>query len=152
MSDFIIRTSNFNTVFKLCNVAHMKTKMFGILGYPGAGKTTALLSYVQTHDYAHYVRVTASMNAKDFYRKLLNELGIIGVHKNTSLHSLINAISYHLNNEIEKQLIVIDEAGKFNPRLLEYLHELRDNTFKSTGIIISGPEYFRANILNWTRK
>ena len=49
-------------------------------------------------------------------------------------------------------MLIIDEAGKFSPRMLEYLHELRDLTTDTTGIILAGPEYFEEHLINWKDK
>jgi len=65
---------------------------------------------------------------------------------------LINSIAFKLNYSKYKKLLIIDEAGKFKPKFLEYLHELRDKTDHGTGIVMAGPEYFKDNILNWSRK
>ncbi len=149
MNDFILSTSNFNTIQALCKEAYKRSKMIGLVGYPGAGKTTALQEFAESTGKAYYVRVTASMSARHFYSLILNEMGVESKHQGTSLHDLINNISYRLNYNSLKKLIIIDEAGKFKPKFLEYLHELRDNTMSTTGIIISGPEYFKDNLIKW---
>jgi DNA transposition AAA+ family ATPase len=123
--------------------------MMGIVGYPGAGKTTALRDFSDRTHKSYYVRVTASMTAKDFYSNLLNAMGVEGKYQGTSLHALINDISFRLNYSNLRKLIIIDEAGKLKPKFLEYLHEIRDNTANTTGIIIAGPEYFKTNLKKW---
>src|SRR5689334_14435630 len=38
----IIKTANFDAIFKICTDAKRNGKMLGVIGYTGAGKTTAL--------------------------------------------------------------------------------------------------------------
>lgn len=149
MNDFILGTSNFNTIDALCKEAQMKSKMIGIIGYPGAGKTTALETYTSDKSNVYYIRACKSMNAKQFHTCILNAMGVEGKNQGVTLYDLINNIAFRLNYNQLKKLIIIDEAGKFKPSFLEYLHELRDRTISTTGIIIAGPEYFRDNLIKW---
>lgn len=149
MNDFILGTSNYNTIQALCDEALTKSKMIGVVGYSGAGKTTALEAYSNGRSNVYYVRVTKSMNAKQFHSSILNEMGVEGKDFGTSLYDLINNIAYRLNYNGLNKLLIIDEAGKFKASFLEYLHELRDKTLDTTGIIIAGPEYFKKNLIKW---
>lgn len=76
-------------------------------------------------------------------------MGIEGKNLGNNLHALINHVAYKLNYEQERKLLIIDEAGKFKPRFLEYLHELHDKTQHTTGIVLAGPEYFHSNMQKW---
>jgi hypothetical protein len=152
MNEIIIGTSNYNTVNQLCAEAQQNSKLITIIGYPGAGKTTALEAYRDSYPNVFYMRVAPSMTAKQFYAGLLNSLGIEGRDVGAGLHDLINQVSFKLNYDNTKKLIIVDEAGKFKPKFMEYLHELRDNTLKTTGIILAGPEYFQENMKAWRNK
>lgn len=149
MSDFIIGTSNYNTIDAICKLALKESEMIGIIGFPGAGKTTGLETFTENNSNVYYVKATKSMNAKQFYNCILNEMGIEGNNLGKSLYDLINNIAYRLNYNKLRKLIIIDEAGKFKPAFLEYLHELRDKTTDTTGIVIAGPQYFRDNLVKW---
>lgn len=149
----ILSTSNFNMVNRLCSEAMNESKMIAIIGYPGAGKTTALRMFLDKNkETSYYARVTASMTAKQFYTSLLHAIGQQGKDRGISLHDMINMVSYHMNYTPTKKLLIIDEAGKFKPKFMEYLHELRDNTMETTGIILAGPEYFQKNLDAWRNK
>jgi hypothetical protein len=152
MSEILVSTVNYNAIMKLCKDAHENSKMVSVIGYPGAGKTTALLNYRGKKQDIHYVRITASMNARQFYSQILTSMGVEGYSKGATLHDLINHVCLRLNYDQTRQLLIIDEAGKFKPKFLEYLHELRDNTAGLTGIILAGPEYFHENLKAWTSR
>lgn len=152
MTDFILTTGNFNTIQSICEEALSNSKFIGLVGYPGAGKTTALKAFAQGKQKVYYVRATTSMPAKEFYRNILFEMGVEGRDIGISLYEMIKDISFRLNYNNTRKLLIIDEAGKFKPKFLEYIHELRDNTEKTTGIIFAGPQYFRDRILKWKNR
>jgi len=145
-------TTNYNSIQHLCDVARKKSKLIAIIGYTGAGKTTALENYVTGKEDVYYMVIKPSMTAKEFYSTLLNTLGIEGREYGSTLHSLINQASYKLNYDKTKKLLILDEAGKSKPKFFEYLHELRDNTKDTTGILIAGPEYFQQDLKKWKTK
>jgi len=144
-----LSTTNFSTLQALCKDAQAHSQFIGVVGYPVAGKTTSLQHYYEKTSHAFYIRAKPSMSAKQFFYSLLFELGIEGKSQGNSLHDLINSAAHQLNYTKSKKLLIIDEAGKFKPKFLEYLHELRDNTENNTGIVMAGPEYFKKNIFKW---
>ena len=148
----IINTNNFSTIKTCCRDAQNQSKMIGITGYPGAGKTTALLHYYKNDPNTFYVKVQPSMRPKVFYSKILQNMGVPDQNNGIQLHYLIQKIAFILKNSNEKNLLIIDEAGKFSPRMLEYLHELRDETNENTGIILAGPDYFHSNLIKWVNR
>jgi hypothetical protein len=88
----------------------------------------------------------------DFFKELLHEISYEDKFQGANLYQLITIISKRLNMDSTKKLLIVDEAGKFRPKYLEYFHEIRDNTESSTGIIFAGPEYFKENIMEWKNK
>lgn len=148
----IFETDNYVRTQSVCEDALAKLRMHTIIGYPGAGKTVALKSFARKRDLAYYLRVKKSMETKDFYMEILKSMGVINQDRSVSLFNLIRKIVWMLNESGGKNLLIIDEAGKFKPEQLEYIHELRDETEKSTGIILAGPEYFFDNLTLWKNK
>lgn len=148
----ILATANFNTVTAICEEALINSKFIGIVGYPGAGKTTALREYAKKNPNVIYVRATASMPAKEFFASILFKLGVEGRELGLSLFNLIQRITYLINQRDTKSLLIVDEAGKFNAKYLEFMHELRDNTENSLGIIFAGPQYFKEQIEKWKNR
>jgi len=152
MSKEIIQTANFNTLNAVCKEALSKSKFIGVVGFPGAGKSTALKSFVSGKENVIYVRAKKTMQVKDFFRTILFEMGDEGADLKLSLFQMVNRISHKLNYDDTRKLLIVDEAGKFKSSFFEYLHELRDNTENTTGMIIAGPEYFHDKFKFWKSK
>lgn len=148
----IFSTRNFQTIQELCNQCAINSRMIGLIGYPGAGKTIGLQYYKRNRIDVIYTTVRKTMSSKNFYLEVLNALGFEGEAVNVSLHQIMNMIVRKINAHPTKILLIIDEAGKFKPGQLEYIHELRDQTSHKMGIILAGPEYFYDNIYEWKEK
>ncbi len=148
----IFSTNNFNIVQEMCAATQSHSKMSALIGYPGAGKTVGLTYFRESNDKVVYMVVRKSMSTKEFYLELLNEVGFEGDALNTTLYNIINLIITKIRLQKGKLLLIIDEAGKFKPSQLEYIHELRDKTEENLGIILAGPEYFYDNLYKWKEK
>ena len=152
MENKVLSTPNFETIQNICQLAHKESYFFGLVGYTGSGKTTAFEYYTNANENAYLIDLKPSMKAKDFYLKLLKIVGVQVSENERDLYKLIRTLVDELTSKYEKQLLIIDEAGKFQPKFLEYLHELRDDTKSNTGIIISGPEYFYRDLVAWKKR
>lgn len=138
----LIRTGNFNTVQALCLDAANRHMMFGLIGYTGAGKTTALKQFCQSTPNVYYVECKNIMNRKQFFATVLKELG---VNVAGTVFDMVNRIIDEFNAK-ENPLLIIDEAGKLSHTLTLDLHDLRNATNDNLGIILSGCEYFKDNL------
>jgi DNA transposition AAA+ family ATPase len=146
----ILETNNYSSIINTCNDGMENRNMNCIIGGAGLGKSTGLISYVYDHPgNVFYVKVTKSMSVRIFYSSIYNAKGLLPFDKELHIHFLIRQAAGLFNDELTKKLLIIDEAGKFTPPMLEYLHELRDLTKKSMGIILAGPEYFLARLNRW---
>lgn len=145
----LFQTDNYLTVINACKYAHDNSKLICIVGETGLGKSIGLRSYCGHTKNAYYMKVTKSMGPLEFYKELLVSLGFYNQDKSVGIYGLMRKISWVLNEDKNKKLLVIDEAGKFTPGQLEYIHELRDETDETTGIILAGPGYFEDNLEKW---
>jgi len=151
--DPILQTDNYVTIFNTCKDALVNQKMIAIIGAPGYGKTTALGSFKKEfQENTVIIKAQKSMSPKIFFSTILN---IYGDEKYTSTMNL-NRCIYNaaelFNSEQYNKLLIIDEAGKFSPPMLEYMHEFRDLTLFSTGIVLAGVDYFKSNLEHWTEQ
>ena len=138
----IVATSNFNTVHGICKKAQASGQLCALIGYTGAGKSTALFNYFRSTENVYYLECKNSMNRKQFLNALLLEMGI---NYMGSVYEMIKLIIQQLNSQ-HRPLVIIDEAGKLSTNILLDLHDIRNATFNNAGIILAGCEYFKKNI------
>jgi DNA-binding Xre family transcriptional regulator len=138
----LIKTENFNTIQSNCNDAAQRHLMLGLVGYTGAGKTTALNQYYKQTPNVYYVECKNIMNRKQFFANILKELGL---NVAGTVYDMVNRIIEEFNSK-ENPLLIIDEAGKLSHTLILDLHDLRNATQFNLGIILSGCEYFKDNL------
>ena len=149
-NEIILKTNNFVTQLNVCENALQNHEMIAIIGEPGYGKTTALDSFTSMHrDCVIYDRAQKSMTAKLFYSSIYNKFSGESFNPSYSIYYYIRKVANRFNENSLNKLLIIDEAGKFSPGMLEYIHELRDLTNETTGIILAGPEYFEEHIVKW---
>lgn len=144
----IIASTNFNTITSLCSDVKKYSNMVAIIGEPGYGKTLSLKYFSDRNENVYYINVKKTMTAKIFYSEILNNIGFANKHGQDNIYYIIESIAHYLNENKQKNLLVIDEAGKLSHNHLLYLHDLRDSISKSTGIVIAGPKYFQNDITN----
>jgi len=148
--DIIFETHNFNNIIDACKLAFEKSEIISIVGYTGAGKSTALKYFKSKNENVTYLTRKKSMKTKDFYKELLLSINP-GANINVNIYTIMNQITYTYRSIDSKSLLVIDESGKLAPSDLEYLHDLRESTSNCLGIIIAGPEYYFDKLKEWKK-
>ena len=138
----LIKTENFNTVQTLCADAANRHMMFGLIGFTGAGKTTALNQYYLSTPNVYYVECKNIMNRKQFFASILTELGVSVAG---TVYDMVTRIIDEFNSK-KNPVLIIDEAGKLSHTLILDIHDLRNATQNNLGIILSGCEYFKDNL------
>ncbi len=141
----LVELDNFMSIQKACNYALENSKMIAIFGYEGAGKTIALRKFYKENRNTQFIKVRKSMTTMNFYNELLGTQSLSN-RGYKSLYGIMNRLR-SINYGSEKRLLILDEVGKFKFSDLEYLHEFRDLTEESLGIILAGPEYFHDDLL-----
>jgi len=153
--NIILSTANFQLVQKACNDAMVNQKMIAINGEPGFGKTLALEYFRSTNKNVFMITAKPSMGAKTFWLEILQAIyKAEGYPEKTDyrpLYFILRRISDALNR-LGNSLLIIDEAGKLDDRMLEFIHEVRDQTENSAGIILAGPNYFKTNLVKWVQR
>jgi len=138
----LIKTSNLVNVFALCDDTRNATKLVGLIGYPGAGKTTALKEYYKREKNTWYISGQKSMRPKRFFEKLLKQMGVMFTG---TIYDMIEKLAEEFRTR-PNSLLIIDEAGKLDQTMFMYLHDLRNETETTTGIIMAGVDYLKTNI------
>ena len=144
----IIETHNFLTVKNACNEAREFKKMISVIGYSGAGKTTALQHYYQKNANTYLVTCGRAMRTKQLLSEILKSLG---VNYLASDYEMVRMIIDELNKK-ESPLLIIDEASKLSANALMYLQDIWDGIEDNGGIVIAGVEYLINNIKKGAEK
>ncbi len=137
-----IETDNFLTVRDCCNNARKNKTMMGIIGCAGAGKTTALWSYYNSHANTFLVSCNRAMKTKQFLGEILKSLGINYV---ASDYEMVKMIIETMNKK-SNPLLIIDEASKLSPNALMYMQDIWDGIEDNAGVILAGVEYLYENL------
>lgn len=138
----LITTYNFSTIHGACNEAREYKKMIAIVGYSGAGKTTALHNYYQNNPETYLVTCGRAMRTKQFLGEILKALG---VNYSASDYEMVRMIIDELNQK-QSPILLIDEASKLSPTALMYLQDIWDGIEDNGAIILAGVEYLLTNI------
>ncbi|PKP46975.1 MAG: hypothetical protein CVT95_06275 [Bacteroidetes bacterium HGW-Bacteroidetes-12] len=144
----LVETSNFQTIFKTCEHAKEQHRMVGVIGATGTGKTTALNEYYICNENTFYIVCQKSTTSRVFFKQLLREMGVLFAG---TLYEMIERVADELNKR-EQPLLLIDEAGKLSQTVLEHIHDLRNKTEHTTGILMVGVEYFKTNLETAAKK
>ena len=146
-SNQLFNTIDFEAACKACETAQKHRLMIGLIGDTGTGKTTSVTEYAKR---PNVVKVTyeKSMNPKLFFMKLLQEMRI---DFEGSIYALINRAASGFN-EMESPLLIVDEVGKMPYTLFLHLHDFREKTKETTGIVLAGMPYFKSNLQKYANK
>lgn len=144
----VIETYNFSFVQNACKEAREYKRMISIIGYSGAGKTTALQHYYKKTANTFLVTCGRAMRTKQFLSEILKSLG---VNYLASDYEMVRMIIDELNKK-DNPLLIIDEASKLSQNALMYLQDIWDGIEDNAGIIIAGVEYLINNIKKGAEK
>ena len=138
----VVETTNFSTIQDKCQEARERKMMIGIIGFTGAGKTTASRHYFDSNANTYLVTCGRTMRTKQFLGEILRAMGINYV---ASDYEMVRCIIEELN-KTNNPLLIIDEASKLSPNALMYIQDIWDGIESNSGIILAGVEYLLLNI------
>ncbi|MGB0870340.1 MAG: AAA family ATPase [Flavobacteriales bacterium] len=138
----LIETYNFQKIINTCDLARERSRMIGVIGYTGAGKTTALKRYYNNHENTYYISCKKSMSAKQFLISIAQDMGI---STSGTVYEIMMRIIKKFNKQ-NKPLLIIDESGKCPQKIMSYIHDIRNDTEGNLGVVLSGVEYFKTNL------
>lgn len=144
--------SNCKSIHSICKDALNNQKVIGIIGSQGLGKTTSLLAFKQQNEVnVNFVRVYKSMTTRIFCDSVLRSYSKEFLSPSLQLKSIMKRLIEIINKTGEKKLLIIDEAGKLTPKMIEYLTKIRESTKQNIGIVLADVEYFKNNIERWKK-
>lgn len=144
-----LKTENFLEVTSLCEKTFKFSLFYCLIGFPGAGKTTAFNFYCKSNKNAIYLRLDKTYKPKDFYVALLRLCGVGDYGYDQTLLQLSNKLAKTLNSRPEKTILIIDDAGRFQANFMEHFQAVRDLTETKVGIILSGTAKYKKDFESW---
>lgn len=147
---------NSQTILNACKMALEYKMVVLVEGASGLGKTFAFDYFKKKHMNANVFvdELRSTDRAKHPWVRLLTKLAQDNDKKGFrafDLDELGNQLVARLNTTGCSNLVVLDEAGFLNFAMLRHFRSLANRTKKSTGYIISGPDYFIKNLKKWVK-
>ncbi|MCZ8217198.1 MAG: ATP-binding protein, partial [Cyclobacteriaceae bacterium] len=127
--------------------AHKRSKMIGILGREGMGKSSSISKYLNEHENVFYIRIGQSYRIPNLLDEMIFQTSGSYPSPNT-LFTKTKLLSMLLTKTRTKKIMIIDDAGKISPRGLGFFHELRENTIHNTSFVFVGLPYFQKHLIN----
>lgn len=148
----ILKTENYNIITEKLNNARTYALLTCIIGFPGAGKTTTFRNYRSSQQGKEvvYICLDVSFNAKDFYVALLRELGVPDYGYDVPIKFLATKITETIKEREEPVLIIIDDAGRFTAKMMEWFQLIYDS--ENCGLVLSGTKKFKDDFDGWVRQ
>lgn len=145
----MIKTISLKIVTCLCDSVQNESRMVGLLGDPGNGKS-ALLKENCTKDPTTRIifQVGKSMRPINLYTEMYKRL-LPGRVVPRTIYDIFVDIEEFLASSERKYLCCFDECGKLNPFSLELMHELRERSLSKMGYIFAGPFSWERKLKNW---
>ncbi len=146
----ILKTENYSIITEKLHNTHTYALLTCIIGFPGAGKTTTFRNYRSGRGKeVVYICLDVSFNAKDFYVALLRELGVPDYGYDVPIKFLATKITETIKDRVEPVLIIIDDAGRFTAKMMEWFQLIYDS--ENCGLILSGTKKFKDDFEGWVR-
>jgi hypothetical protein len=125
-------------------------KLIGVIGYPGAGKTTSIELLKSKEENIFSIQLGISVTAKAMYTKILRSISQTAtIDKYSGIYGLSQIILHELREIPGNKVLMIDEAGFFTKAKVAYLLELYNLISDHCGIIVLGPDYYKRDLYAW---
>ena len=139
----IVHTANFRRINNLLKDAQQDSKVFGMIGPAGSGKTKALENYAYGHKQVYYILCNEYMDRKTFLLEIMRILGRKG--NGMSISRLMDDMVHQLKTK-ERPLLVFDEADKLPDHVLIFFITLYNNLEDHCGIVLAATEHLEKRI------
>jgi hypothetical protein len=119
-----------------------------VVGEAGCGKTTTARQYEAEHSEVFYILCSEDMRRGDFIRDIARRIGIRtdGQTLRDSLDAITSALV-----QMERPLLVFDEADKLNERVFHYFIDLYNRLEERCGIVFFSTAYIKRRMRNGLR-
>jgi len=141
----LFKTNNYKQIMSLCEDAQQYGRFLACIGDTGLGKTATFKEYAKDHQNSYYVLCESVMTQKEFLWAIMKGLGIT-ITGSCSL--ILNGITDRLL-QLDKPLLILDDAGKLsdsNLAMIQLLYDKTDGNTRKAGIIIGGMPHLKLSI------
>ena len=129
-------TANFNAIQTMCSETQADASTLTLPLYSGAGKTTALRAYTESHRNAFYIYCSQLMTRKDF---LLAIMDAVGFRYDSNILDMLQETAKKVGR-MDTPLLVFDEADKLSDQCLLLLKVLYDLLEFNCAFVTAGTE------------
>ncbi|HEU5291808.1 MAG TPA: ATP-binding protein [Cyclobacteriaceae bacterium] len=147
----IVKTTNFKRIYEVLLDAYEFSLLYCLIGFSGAGKSTAFRTFIQEHKDVFYLRLDKTYTRKDLYVALLRCFDEHEYGYDIPVRFLAIRLSDLINARPGKVLIILDDAGRFSAAHIEYLQSIFDANEGKLGLVLSGTSKFSNDFKEWVR-
>lgn len=148
----ILEIDNLKKCHNLCNYAKRNHTINLVIGESGFGKTISHDIYGKYNkDNTIRIIIQKSSTIRSFYSDIYNKISNEKNDPNLPLNLMIRRIANQFNSKGKDLLLLVDEVTKFEHNFFEHLQDFWELTNRSTGIVLSGCDYFKARFEKWNK-
>jgi type II secretory pathway predicted ATPase ExeA len=147
----IVKTKNYERIIEVLNNAFEYSLLYCLIGYSGAGKSTAFKAFLAENKNAVYLRLDKTYSKKDLYVSLLRLFDQHEYGYDIHVRFLAEKLATLIEKRPGKSIIILDDAGRLSAPQLEYLQAIFDSGEGKLGFIISGTAKFHNDFKKWVR-
>lgn len=149
----ILETDNFKKCQNVCSYAKRNHTINVIIGETGYGKTISNNFYEKNNkDEIIRVIIQKSTTTRSYYSDVFKKISNERYDPKLPLNLTIRRIANYFNSKGKDQLLLVDEITKFEHNFFEHLQDFWELTNRSTGIVLSGCDYFKEKFEKWNKK
>lgn len=139
----IVETTVYRMVMVACRSALVSKTFSVVCANCGTGKTTALKSFVEQNPHIYMVEVLPGMTQSVMLSELVRQTGAMVTGARPSSPGTISARTDAIIQTLKNRecLIIIDEANRAQPALLEAARRIGD--ISRCGIVFAGTKYLK---------
>lgn len=137
--------NNFRRFTASCKDAHNNKLFNAICAHTGAGKSTALKEYANSHPNAYYVWCDAMFTRTLLIQKIASAMGL--QIANLNANELNDQIVQKLTEPNRSHLLILDSVHKLDGKgTIEYIGTLAEAVEHKAGLVIAGTEQLEQKI------
>lgn len=136
-------TNNYQKIQRACDDAQSNHKTIAISAYTGAGKTTALTSYMKSRPNVWYLVLRSSYSRKDLIYRIAEAMGIQSGGRTIEVEDAIIQKMTTTSNA----LLILDSVSKLTKDAsLQFIGDLAEAIEHRAGLVIAGTEFLKEYI------